>query len=93
MMQWRQLSKFLRNSIKRIEKLDSRVVDWQGVRVTIGVACGLLSCSMKGVVKEKASPEQSFLRSQLASDPERLEVGDQVISSLHAIVFFASRAG
>jgi len=48
---------------------------------------------MKGVVKEKASPEQSFLRSQLASDPERLEVGDQVISSLHAIVFFASRAG
>lgn len=39
-----RLSEFLRNSIKKIEKLDSRVVDWQGVRATIGVACGLISC-------------------------------------------------
>lgn len=40
----RELSEFLRNSIKKIEKLDSRVVDEQGVRAKFGVACGLLSC-------------------------------------------------
>jgi len=44
MVQWKWLSEFLRNSIKKIEKLDSRVVDWQGVSATIGVVWGLLSC-------------------------------------------------
>ena len=43
-MQRKWLSEFLRNSIKKIEKLDSRVVDEQGVRATNAVACGLLSC-------------------------------------------------
>lgn len=43
-MQRKWLSEFLRNSIKKIEKLDSRVVDEQGVRAKFGVAYGLLSC-------------------------------------------------
>src|SRR5258708_33247944 len=48
---------------------------------------------MKGVVKEKAPPERSFIRNPPSSVPERVEVDDHVMSSLHAIVFLAQQAG